>query len=152
MTSFSENISKLQIKEVKVPSWVVHANTAVGEDSKRVIDEYKRTIEHYFVPISRQWADPPRRFLSLKIQWESGTAFLSSITEIVLHPAYQQIIGMGPIAIPMILSEMQKKPNHWFWALKAITGDDPVPPNQRGRLREMTATWLLWGKKQGYIL
>lgn len=71
--------------------------------------------------------------------------------EIAMHPAYQQIIGMGPTAIPFILSEMKEKKGHWFWALKSITGDDPVAPLDRGNVKKMTAAWLSWGREQGYI-
>src|SRR5947207_10431415 len=59
-------------------------------------------------------------------------------TEIALHPAYQQIIGMGKEAIPLILEELQREEDHWFWALKSITGDDPVAPSERGQLPKMT--------------
>jgi hypothetical protein len=68
-----------------------------------------------------------------------------------MHPAYQQIIGMGEEAIPFILQELQKKTAHWFWALKSITGEDPVPSNQRGRMDQMRDAWLRWGNKQGYL-
>ncbi|MBI4849315.1 MAG: hypothetical protein HY808_12205 [Nitrospirae bacterium] len=78
----------------------------------------------------------------LKLEWESETAYLSSITEISKHPAYQQIIGMGHVAVPFILSEMKRKPDHWFWALRSITGEDPVLPEHRGRLRQMSEDWL----------
>lgn len=126
-------------------------STAVGEDSAFIKEEYERSVAHYLTPYSRQWANPVTRFNTLKKEWESDTAHLSSITEIVMHPAYQQIIGMGPTAIPLILSEMKNKPGHWFWALKSITGEDPVPPEQRGRIKQMTEAWLRWGKAQGYL-
>ena len=58
---------------------------------------------------------------------------------------------MGAIAIPFILSELKKKAGHWFWALKSITGEDPVLPEHRGRIKQMAEAWLWWGKKQGYI-
>jgi hypothetical protein len=126
-------------------------NTAVGNESSVISNEYERSVEHYFFPYSRQWANPATRFLMLKKEWEAGTAHLSSITEIAMHPAYQQIIGMGTIAIPFILSELKKKPGHWFWALKSITGEDPIPPEHRGHLKQMTEDWLKWGQGQGYI-
>ncbi|MBM4054477.1 MAG: hypothetical protein FJ264_07370 [Planctomycetes bacterium] len=108
-------------------------------------------IEHYFLPISTQQSNPETRFLTLKTQWEADTALLSSVTEIAMHPAYQQIIGMGHTAIRLILLEMKKRPGHWFWALKSITGEDPVLPEQRGRIKEMTRAWLLWGKEHNYL-
>ena len=75
----------------------------------------------------------------------------SLVTKKAMHPAYQQIIGMGKTAIPLILFEMMAKPGHWFWALKSITGEDPVSPEQRGDVNEMTQAWLRWGKEKRYI-
>ena len=95
--------------------------------------------------------DPIVKFNALKANWESETVHLSSITESAMHPAYQQIIGMGQVAVPFILSEMRKKPDHWFWALRSITGEDPVLPEHRGRLKQMTKDWLKWGREQGYF-
>lgn len=126
-------------------------NTAVSNESSLIQDEYERSVEHYLIPYSRQWSNPLIRFSTLKTEWEAETAYLSSITEIAIHPAYQQIIGMGPIAIPLILSEMKRKPGHWFWALKSITGEDPVLPEQRGQIVQMTEAWLRWGEEQGYL-
>lgn len=73
----------------------------------------------------------------------------SSITQMATHPAYQQIIGMGKDAVPLILDELRREPDHWFWALHAITGDDPVPSNGRGKLEGMTRAWLDWGVRRG---
>ncbi len=126
-------------------------STAVGEDSSFICSEYERSVEHYFLPYSRQWGNPLTRFFTLKKEWEDNTAHLSSMTKIVMHPAYHQIIGMGQIAIPLILSEMEKNPDHWFWALRSITGEDPVLPVHRGRLKQMTDDWLKWGRENGYI-
>src|ERR1700687_4065288 len=67
-------------------------------------------------------------FRELARQWKEATEFTSSTTQMVMHPAYQQIIGMGREALPFLLAELRRKPDHWFWALKAITGEDPVPP------------------------
>ena len=61
------------------------------------------------------------------------------------HPAYQQIIAMGPPAVPWLLGRLAQRPDHWFPALHRITGAQPVLPASRGRLREMTAAWLEWG-------
>lgn len=119
-------------------------STAVGEESfslSRECEDYKK---HFLNPISRQWSDLETRFMKLKNQWEEETAALSSITDIAMHPAYQQIIGMGTSVIPFIIREMTINPNHWFWALKSITGEDPVPPEKRGKVKDMTNTWIFW--------
>jgi hypothetical protein len=90
------------------------------------------------------------KFAHLTKQWKDETQFASTMIEIALHPAYQQIIGMGPAAISLILQRLKTEPDHWFWALKAITGEDPVPESSRGRLKEMTEAWLNWGRRQGH--
>ena len=64
-------------------------------------------------------------------------------------PAYQQIIGMGPRVLPLILRELEHKPEHWFWALRLIAQEDPVLPDHRGVVAEMTQDWLKWGRRKG---
>ncbi len=76
-------------------------------------------------------------------------AHFSSIREIVLHPSYQQIVGMGPQVLPLILKELEDKPGHWFWALRAITREDPVLPDHRGIVSEMARDWLNWAIVKG---
>ena len=38
----------------------------------------------------------------------------------------------------------------WFWALEAITEENPVPP-AAGKVREMARAWVDWGKRQGLL-
>jgi hypothetical protein len=75
--------------------------------------------------------------------------FVSAAQTIVLHPAYQRIIGLGYPVVPLILRELQERPSHWFAALSAITGEDPADPNAdfNGRVR----AWLAWGRDRGYL-
>ena len=89
-------------------------------------------------------------FQELAAKWREETAFLSSTTDIATHPAYQRIIGFGPQAIPLILGELAKKPEHWFWALMAITGENPVPPSDQGKVQAMANAWLAWGRENGW--
>ncbi len=96
-------------------------------------------------------AELQRKFDELTTRWRQETGPLSSVSAKAMHPAYQQIIGMGPVVLPLILHELEKQPEQWFWALRAITGIDPVPIPNRGRLKEMTHAWLQWGKEHGFI-
>jgi hypothetical protein len=84
-------------------------------------------------------------------RWREETATLSSMSEMAMHPAYQQIIGLGPGVLSVMLLDLKETSDHWFWALKAITGVDPVPPELRGRVREMVSCWLHWGRDEGLI-
>jgi hypothetical protein len=91
-----------------------------------------------------------QKFLRLRDQWKADTAHVSSTSQLVLHPAYQAIIGMGPIAVPLLLRELERRVDFWFWALHAITGVDPSPPEFRGDGEKMAKAWLAWGKSQSY--
>lgn len=90
-------------------------------------------------------------FQLLSEEWKKETQYVSSITDIAMHPAYQRIVGLGNQAIPLILQSLAREPSHWFWALRAITGADPVPPQARGKVREMAQAWLRWGRENGWI-
>ena len=129
----------------------VEEDAGVGQESKVIRRHVENLITDYYKPLSRQWANPVIRFSNLENEWKESTRMLSSITEIVMHPSYQHIIGMGPTAIPMILLSMRKELGHWFWALTAITGENPVSIEQRGKIKEMTDAWLDWGQKQLYL-
>jgi hypothetical protein len=115
---------------------------------RTVVTQQRDAYEHYSFPLSR--ATPAQRFRELAAAWRSATAYLSSPTDMAIHPAYQQIIGMGYEAVPFILAELRDGPEHWFWALRAITGVDPVQPEHRGKIAEMAEAWLRWGQIEGY--
>ncbi len=90
------------------------------------------------------------RFRRLAEAWRQQRGLTSSLTEMALTAAYQEIIGMGPAAIPFLLEELKREPDHWFWALRCISGVDPVPRDAQGSLIAMSDAWLEWGQQQGY--
>ncbi len=63
---------------------------------------------------------------------------------------YQQIIGLGSSVIPLILEDLAKEPDHWGWALEAITGENPVPEEAAGDITAIADAWLAWGRDRGY--
>jgi hypothetical protein len=83
-------------------------------------------------------------------QWHRDTDMLSDSARASMHPAYQRIIGLGPQVVPLILRELRHRGGHWFWALRAITGEDPVAPEMAGRIRLMKEAWLVWAQEKGY--
>lgn len=66
---------------------------------------------------SRQ-AEIEATFITLANQWREENRGISSTNQMCMHPAYQQIIGMGEVVIPLLLRELEKKSGRWFWALK----------------------------------
>ncbi|MDE2998453.1 MAG: DEAD/DEAH box helicase family protein [Gemmatimonadota bacterium] len=90
------------------------------------------------------------RFTELADQWEIETVFLSRTDLIIKHPAHQKIISMGEPVVPLILQRMQAQGGHWFYALREITGANPVRPDDRGKVAIMQASWLEWGEANGF--
>ena len=124
-----------------------HAWTTV-EAPFDVIDEWKPVEMIYDDGKVVDLEEMRKKFKRLAGQWRRETMHASSITELALHPAYQQIVGLGPAAVGMIIAELRREPDHWFWALNAITGEDPVPDDARGDLAAMTRAWLEWAERR----
>lgn len=74
----------------------------------------------------------------------------SSTVKIAIHPAYQQIIGLGTPVVPLLLRELERRSGRWFWALKAISRFDPVATSDRGRTGKIIEAWLQRGTDAGY--
>jgi hypothetical protein len=96
-----------------------------------------------------------QRFQALVVQWKEETQYHSSLHIITEHPAYQEIIGMGVEALPLILKELERENDHWFWALTQIANtigeQDPVKKEDWGYLEKMRDTWLQWGRERNLI-
>ena len=85
-------------------------------------------------------------------EWERDRPRGADIEQMTRHSAYQRIIAVGEPAVPWLLQRLATKPGHWFVALNTITGARPVPPESRGRIKEMIQAWLDWGLQHGYEL
>ena len=88
-------------------------------------------------------------FHELAARWRAETVHLSSTHDVVLHPAYLQIIGLGMPMVPLLLRELQERPEPWFWALTALTGDDPTDGTTT--FDDAVQSWLSWGRDKGYL-
>ena len=104
------------------------------------------------VPVNAEQASTlAAQFAELAEEWKRATALLSSSTAISEHPAYRAVIALGWPVVPFILRDLEREPAHWFEALHAITGEDPVPVEDWGRIQPMRAAWLAWGRGRGLI-
>jgi hypothetical protein len=113
------------------------------------IDEYhEHTLRLCFVGADSSLYQKFKRLLA---EWRDQAAPLSSITAMAMLPSYQEIIGMGKPALPLILNELKRKPSHLFWALRAISGIDPVPSKDRGNITQMKKAWIEWGRQNNII-
>ena len=122
-----------------------------GPDLREITQTVLQIWDEYLRPASRQVEGIHEKFNRLVDRWRKETVFQSSAHQMATHPSYQEIIGIGRDAIPFLLQELERNPDHWFWALRSITGIDPVPQEDRGHVRAMTDAWLEWGRLQGHI-
>lgn len=102
-----------------------------------------------------QPAPPARRpsleskFRMLADRWRKETRHSSSVNRMAMHPAYQQIVGMGRDALPLILRELEITRGHWLWALYAISGEDAAP--EGSTFEQAVDAWLEWGRRHNHI-
>ena len=122
-------------------AWVIQATSVQQRESW--LELWKQLTE------SR--GNETEAFETLARGWKEAHVLSSSASPIASHPDYQEIIAMGEEAIPLILNDLKRTPDHWFVALTEITGEDPVPEQHRGKLAEMAVEWLEWGEENGYI-
>ncbi len=94
--------------------------------------------------------DLEARFQQLAAQWKTESLFLSSSTAMAELPSYQKIIALGLPVVPLLLRELDREPDHWFWAPQGSHRPIPIPDEQRGKIREMAQTWVQWGREHGY--
>ncbi len=145
--------------------WFVHGVELTDESSRpsvgfggeligREKSEYHNYSNHAFAFPSEGVDDSiviQADFDRLADELKSETAHLSSAAMIAGHRAFQEIIGMGQAVIPLILRDLEHAPTHWFLALRAITRESPVQPEDRGNVRAMSAAWISWGERRRYI-
>jgi hypothetical protein len=94
---------------------------------------------------------------SFRIQvdrWKRATGHLSSLKKAIAHPSYLRIIGLanqssGFELERLLLHELESEPDHWFPALTAITGENPIRPEYD--FDEAVAAWLDWGRAKGIL-
>src|SRR6266567_2617112 len=96
-------------------------------------------------------ADQKQAFQRLVCEWKEKSRYLSNNAQMALLRPYQRIIGMGMPAVPLILEELRREPDQWFWALEAITGQNPVGAEAAGKVPLMAQTWIEWGRRQGLL-
>jgi hypothetical protein len=93
------------------------------------------------------------QFQALVREWKRASGAMSSISGMSTLTPYRRIIAMGEAAVPWILAQLRaegEEPDQWFWALQAITGVNPVKPEDQGDFPAMAKAWIQWGKRHGH--
>ena len=92
-----------------------------------------------------------QRVVHLLARWREETAYLSSSPHLTGHQAYQELIALGPPALPFLFRDLeQTRDGHLSKALAAITGARPVPAEDRGQIRTVADAWLDWARENAY--
>ena len=99
-------------------------------------------------PKTAHAASLEQRFLELAERWREETQFYSMSRQLVEHPAYREILQMGEVAVPWILRDMAMTGARWTILLGEITGEDPAAHAALGRVRDVQAAWIEWGRER----
>jgi hypothetical protein len=108
------------------------------------------------IPVQNTPDAPPEETLEQKVQrllttWREAVAYISSSTVRSSHPAYRELIALGPAVLPFLFRDMeQTHDGHLSSALAAITGAQPVPPEEGGMIQKIAERWLAWARQNGY--
>ena len=92
-----------------------------------------------------------QQFAILAEQWHNESGAHSSMTLRKDHPAYAKLVALGPSIVPMLLEVLVTKPDIWFPLLRDITGENPVPLEERGIYDLMVERWRSWGRQKGLL-
>jgi len=88
-------------------------------------------------------------FSGLVDTWRKATGGYSLTVRRYAHPAYQAILVLGPEVVPLVLRELQTRPDRWFEALKVLTKEDPTKPTDS--FEQAVTAWLHWGRRKNLI-
>ena len=114
-------------------------------------DSYEEFISNSLYLRSKYQKSLEEHFESLKHLWLEETKLSSNVFYTINHPAHLQIIKLGKAVVPLLLQDLKKNHNHWFYALNLITKCNPVEKDHIGRLDAMVGDWIQWGKSENYI-
>jgi hypothetical protein len=116
-------------------------------------------VGNYISFAERKWisSDEFRRILweyfsELVSAWKAETCILSAPDDIRSSIHLKQIMDMGrEIAVPMIIRQLQiegDNPYHWWWPLRTLVGENPVPVELRRDITQASRSWIDWGRKR----
>jgi len=143
-----------QIAEAVITEYDKHLMTILetkkDEPAKPVLDDFS-FLDHFN---KSYWAlvgsSIEQQFNEWARTWRNEMGPVSSVSKMCDHPAYRNIVQMGPTALPLIFHSLALFPNHWFLALLEIVGHSPILPEHRGKIDEMAQDWLKWADEHGY--
>lgn len=116
-----------------------------------------KTIKVTQTPSDQYLLDPlyraskQRWFRARASEWTRETGAHSSMTIRRRHDAYKAIVSVGWPMVPLLLEALREMPDMWFPALREITNENPVHPDDRGNYDKMSEAWRAWGRDKHLI-
>lgn len=86
------------------------------------------------------------RFLRLADEWEQEVSSISSLTAMVAHPKYREIVDLKWSVVPFLIGDLRRNRRFWLPALEEITGIQPFDSSDSGNTKRMVDAWVRWGK------
>jgi hypothetical protein len=84
-------------------------------------------------------------------EWMKEIKYQSSTDVIADSFFFNKIIDFGDGVVPYIIEALKDTPSFLIIALYKITGENPVKPEHRGRIKEMAGDWIEWWKKKSSV-
>ena len=84
-------------------------------------------------------------------QWLDETKYNSNISSSMQHPLYSKILSLGDIIVPFLIMDLRENKTHWFYALTALTGENPILKEHSGQVDNMIADWVKWAEVNSII-
>jgi hypothetical protein len=95
------------------------------------------------------------KFMSIAKMWKRETMMSSLVAEKITNLNYQTIIGLGMTykekILYLILKDLEQEQEYWHYALKSITGENPVPKGMVNNLDVVRQSWLQWARENNKI-
>lgn len=118
------------------------------------LDEGERVVQRVDFVLGSRRAKPKSEigilFERYAAEVERKARFASSLEAVAYTDAYQQIVGMGSIALPYVMRSLcEGRSVTWLRALAAITRQDAAAGAET--VEEAVIAWLAWGSRHGYI-
>src|SRR5437667_11034541 len=91
-----------------------------------------------------------KRVVRLLGTWREQTAYLSSSTRITEQPTYQELMAVGPAALPFLFRDLeQTRDGHLSKGLTILAGALPVPAEDRRQVYKVAEAWPRWASENG---
>lgn len=144
-------IDELAARIGRSPRWVKRALSGPGHWNIKIFGQLTEALEGETTICLLPDKVPLVEVLSDRLH--NKVRLISSIQTMTEMPEFQKLIELGDDTVRYILNQFwwREVRTFYFPLLKRITGEDPVPVYERGRVPHMRDRWIAWGQDHGYL-